>query len=544
MPPADSGPLPTGAPTPEHPGAQQPGARHRPGRHPGDRPTVGPPRPARRPIVLEAHGDRRVDDWFWLRQRDDPEVARPAPGGERLHRAPARRPSPTCADALFDEIKARIVETDLSVPVRKGPWWYYQRTVEGQTTRSTAVFRSTAPVATPAPRRCPRSRPLRARCPAPWPDEQVLLDENDLAGDLAYLDVANLAVSPGHCCLAYATDTTGDERFTLRVRDLELGADLDDAIEAHVVRRGVGRRRRHALLHPARRRQPAPPAVAPPGRHRPRPRRPGRRGARRALPPRRGPHQGRRLRRRRAAVEGHLGGPRHPRRPHPSAAPRVVEPAPSGRGVRRRAPRRARSCSSPTTRRRTSEWWPPPPPTPAATHWQEVVAHRPDVAPRGTRRLRPAPRRSTSGARAPADPGGGAAARTGPMGRRPAPRGIARAVPGDPLGVVGRAQPRVRHHRAALRVLVARDAALGLRPRHGRAAEPCCASANRSSAATTRRDYATERLWATAPDGAARAHVGRGAAATCPRDGSAPCLLYGYGAYEHEHRPRLLLGRA
>ena len=114
MPSPDPGPLPTGAPTP---GTRRPAARRRPA--------------PRRPTVLEAHGDRRVDDWFWLRHRDDPEVLALLRAEnaftERADRAP-RRPAP---GTLFEEIKARIVETDLSVPVRKGPWWYYERTVEG-----------------------------------------------------------------------------------------------------------------------------------------------------------------------------------------------------------------------------------------------------------------------------------------------------------------------------------------------------------------------------------------------------------------------------
>jgi len=183
-------------------------------------------------MVLEAHGDRRVDDWFWLRQRDDPEVL-------ALLRAEndftERQMAPLAGlrDTLFDEIKARIVETDLSVPVRKGPWWYYERTVEGLD----------YPVHCRLPVQAPGRDPLTPPVPpepagpgaapvAPWPDEQVVLDENELAGTSAYLDVANIAVSPGHRRLVYGIDTTGDERFTLRVRDLELGADLDDVIEA------------------------------------------------------------------------------------------------------------------------------------------------------------------------------------------------------------------------------------------------------------------------------------------------------------------------
>jgi oligopeptidase B len=187
-----------------------------------EEPGPGPPVAARRPTILEAQGDRRVDEWFWLRQRDDPDVL----GLLRAENAFTERQTAHLAvlrEELFTEIKARIVETDLSVPVRKGPWWYYVRTVEG---RDYAIHC-----------RLPAQGPLNdLETPPTMSDgertgEQVLLDENVLAEAHGYLDVANLAVSPCHTRLAYATDTTGDEHFTLRVRDLDTGEELGVAIE-------------------------------------------------------------------------------------------------------------------------------------------------------------------------------------------------------------------------------------------------------------------------------------------------------------------------
>jgi oligopeptidase B len=191
---------------------------------PGSDHDHGPAAPVapRRPTVLEAHGDRRVDDWFWLRDRDDPEVL-PHLRAENAYTERQTARLGELREALFAEMKARIVETDLSVPVAKGPWWYYDRTVEG---RDYAIHC-----------RVPREGPGGdAGDPPPVsegdrPGEQVLLDENVLAAAHGYLDVANLAVSPGHARLAYATDTTGDERFTLRVRDLDTGEDLTDVVE-------------------------------------------------------------------------------------------------------------------------------------------------------------------------------------------------------------------------------------------------------------------------------------------------------------------------
>ena len=190
---------------------------------------AGPPVAPRRPAILETHGDRREDDWLWLRDRDDPEVLALLQA-ENAHTAAATDHLAGFHQELFSEIRSRIVETDLSVPVRKDDWWYYTRTVEG---RDYAIH-CRLPVH--GARRHPDSPPGTSDGDpgtdlGTWPDEEVLLDENTLAGDGSFLDVANLSVSPGHNRLAYAVDTTGDERFTLRIRDLATGTDLPTEIE-------------------------------------------------------------------------------------------------------------------------------------------------------------------------------------------------------------------------------------------------------------------------------------------------------------------------
>jgi oligopeptidase B len=189
----------------------------------------GPPVAARRPAVLETHGDRRVDDWLWLRDRDDPEVLALLKA-ENAYTATATAHLAGFHESLFGEIRSRIVETDLSVPVRKDGWWYYTRTVEG---RDYAIH-CRLPVDGEGrdPETPPGTSPGDAVADlGTWPDEQILLDENTLAVDGGYLDVANLSVSPGHTRLAYAVDATGDERFTLRMRDLASGLDMPGEIE-------------------------------------------------------------------------------------------------------------------------------------------------------------------------------------------------------------------------------------------------------------------------------------------------------------------------
>ncbi|MGH9165167.1 MAG: oligopeptidase B, partial [Acidimicrobiales bacterium] len=164
------------------------------------------PKATRRPTVLTAHGDDRVDEWYWMADRDDPELI-PHLEAENEHCAEALAHTKDLQQELFEEMVARIQETDLSVPVRKGRWWYLNRTVEGQ---QYAIL-------------CRR----QGRADGP---ETVLLDQNLLAEGHEFLHVTNTVVSPDTNLLAYATDYDGGERFTLRVRDLTTGSDLADEV--------------------------------------------------------------------------------------------------------------------------------------------------------------------------------------------------------------------------------------------------------------------------------------------------------------------------
>jgi oligopeptidase B len=165
-----------------------------------------PPVASRRPTVLRLHGDERVDDWYWLRERENPEV-RSYLEAENAYAEAATAHTRGLQERLFAEFKHRVVETDSTVPARKGGYWYYRRTVEGL--EYTIHCRRAGGEDGP---------------------EQVILDENELAAGHEYLDVGSLAVSPDGRLLAYTVDTTGGERFTLRVRDLETGSDLADEV--------------------------------------------------------------------------------------------------------------------------------------------------------------------------------------------------------------------------------------------------------------------------------------------------------------------------
>ncbi|MCL1870071.1 MAG: S9 family peptidase [Promicromonosporaceae bacterium] len=172
----------------------------------------------KRPATRTHHGDVVVDDYEWLRDADDPAVVAHLEAQDAWTRAQLERLAPL-RDALFQEIKGRTQETDLTVPTRLGGWWYYTRTVEGS------------------------QYPIHARVAAGadgWeppaldgvPDgEVVLLDENLLAEGHEFFALGGTDVTADGRVLAYQSDTQGDERYRLRFRDLTTGADLPDVVE-------------------------------------------------------------------------------------------------------------------------------------------------------------------------------------------------------------------------------------------------------------------------------------------------------------------------
>ena len=165
-----------------------------------------PPRAKRVPVTVPRHAGAVVDDYAWLRHRDDPDTI-PYLEAENAWSDAWFEPLAPLREELFQEIKRRTQETDLSVPVPKGPWRYYTRTEEG------------------------RSYPIHARAADPDGPEQVLLDENIEAEGHEFFALGAFDVSPGHGRLAWSLDVDGGEEFTMRVRDLATGADLPDTIE-------------------------------------------------------------------------------------------------------------------------------------------------------------------------------------------------------------------------------------------------------------------------------------------------------------------------
>jgi len=181
---------------------------------------VEPPIARRVPTARSFHGDEVVDEYEWLRAKEDPETIAYLEAENAYTEKQTAHLEPVQA-AIFDEISARTQQTDTSVPTRQDAWWYFRRTQEGQ------------------------QYPAYCRCPAAGDDvapptvtpgtglldgEELLLDGNAEAGDSEFFSVGALDVSPDDRLLAYSTDTTGDERYTLRFVNLSDSERLPDEV--------------------------------------------------------------------------------------------------------------------------------------------------------------------------------------------------------------------------------------------------------------------------------------------------------------------------
>lgn len=181
-----------------------------------NQPPVAPKRPSRR----LHHGDTFVDDYDWLRDGSDPATIAYLEA-ENAYTAAATAHLAGLREDIFNEIKTRTQETDLSVPSRCGSHWYYRRTNEGDQYPLLCRLRVaddsdwTPPDLTPG---------------TSVPGEQVMLDCNPLAADSDFFSLGAIDVSLDERLLAYAVDLNGDERYTINILDLETSTLLPDAI--------------------------------------------------------------------------------------------------------------------------------------------------------------------------------------------------------------------------------------------------------------------------------------------------------------------------
>jgi oligopeptidase B len=185
---------------------------------------VTPPIAARKPVDRLFHGDRFVDEYEWLRDKSDPEVIAYLEAENAYTEACTADLAPL-RDQIFSEIVSRTKETDLTVPIRYGGFWYYIRTLAGQQYR--LYCRVPATDDTPPELPDPTDQPDAA---AELPGEEVMLDGNRVAAGSEFFSLGSCQVSPDGTLLCYSVDLTGDERFTLRIKDLRTGEDLPDQV--------------------------------------------------------------------------------------------------------------------------------------------------------------------------------------------------------------------------------------------------------------------------------------------------------------------------
>lgn len=160
----------------------------------------------KRPHVLEAQGDRRVDPYYWLRDRQDPEVIAYLEA-ENAYTDAVMGSLGELEERLYREVVGRVQETDYSAPVFNKGWWNYTRTVEGL---DYEIY-------------CRRPGSMEA-------SEEVVLDANELAKGHDYFELGYVERSPDDELVAYAADLNGSELHELRFHDLRAGRDLDDAV--------------------------------------------------------------------------------------------------------------------------------------------------------------------------------------------------------------------------------------------------------------------------------------------------------------------------
>ncbi|MDH2429443.1 S9 family peptidase [Sphaerisporangium sp. TRM90804] len=194
-----------------------PDGRRTPGHRLGDVSSDTPPVAKKVPAERTHHGDTVIDEYAWLAGKDDPDTIAYLEAENAFTQGRTEHLK-DLQEAIFQEIKGRTLETDLSVPTRKGGWWYYSRTEEGKQYGIQCRVAATG------------DTPPLLEAGKPLAGEEVLLDGNELAGDSPFFAVGTSSITPDGTTLAYSTDFSGNERFTLRFKDLRTGETLPDEI--------------------------------------------------------------------------------------------------------------------------------------------------------------------------------------------------------------------------------------------------------------------------------------------------------------------------
>lgn len=164
------------------------------------------PEPSRRPIKRLLHGESFIDDYAWLRNREDPETIAYLES-ENEYTNSALQHLDELRETIFEEIRSRVLEDDTSAPAKRGQWWYASETSEGS------------------------QYPTLVRMEGAADGERhVTIDINELAEGHEYSQLGTYNISPSQRWALYSVDHDGSESYELRIRDLDTGRDLADVI--------------------------------------------------------------------------------------------------------------------------------------------------------------------------------------------------------------------------------------------------------------------------------------------------------------------------
>jgi len=165
-----------------------------------------PPMAEKKNKTTKIHGETLVDDYFWLREKTNPQVIAYLES-ENAHTDAVMKPTEALQEKLYKEMVGHIKETDQSVPYRWGNYFYYTRTEQGKQYQTYC---------------------RKAALDAP---EEVILDQNELAKGFKFFSIGAFVVSDDGNLLAYSTDTTGYRQYKLQIKDLRTGQLLPETFD-------------------------------------------------------------------------------------------------------------------------------------------------------------------------------------------------------------------------------------------------------------------------------------------------------------------------
>ncbi|MEP6820435.1 MAG: oligopeptidase B, partial [bacterium] len=169
--------------------------------------TLQPPMTEKKTKTTKIHDETMIDDYFWLREKTNPEVIRHLEA-ENGYAEAMMKPTAALQLKLYNEMVGHIKETDRSVPYRWGGYFYYTRTEQGKQ----------------YPINCRMKGSLDAK-------EEVVLDQNEMAKGLKFFSIGAFVPSDDGNLLAYSTDTTGYRQYKLQFKDLRTGQVLPETFE-------------------------------------------------------------------------------------------------------------------------------------------------------------------------------------------------------------------------------------------------------------------------------------------------------------------------